>query len=145
MKPDRCSFCKGKLVEGKTEFVAKVEEQIVKLKMFIMSAKTVGNGLYTPEVSRKIDIIMKKFHESKLLLHPVAAGELSLIVVTPSRVSLREHEVRFGRFAPYLSFRASEIFLVASPIISICLIVPSRTSPFARNSSLVRLSVYSST
>lgn len=36
-----------------------------------------GEAYYTPEVSRKIDIIMKKFHESKLLLHPLAAGELS--------------------------------------------------------------------
>ena len=32
MKPDRCSFCKGKLVEGKTEFVAKVGEQIIAIK-----------------------------------------------------------------------------------------------------------------
>ena len=30
-----------------------------------------------PEVSRKIDIVIKKFNESKLLLHPIAAGELS--------------------------------------------------------------------
>lgn len=32
MKPDRYSFCKGKLVEGKTEFVAKVGEQIIAIK-----------------------------------------------------------------------------------------------------------------
>ncbi|MDD4248918.1 MAG: YgiT-type zinc finger protein, partial [Methanosarcina sp.] len=32
IKPDRCSFCKGKLVEGKTEFVAKVGEQIIAIK-----------------------------------------------------------------------------------------------------------------
>lgn len=36
-----------------------------------------GEAYYTPEVSRKIDKTMKKFHESKLLLHPVAAGELN--------------------------------------------------------------------
>jgi hypothetical protein len=38
---------------------------------------SITEAYYTPEVSRKIDIVMKKFHESKLLLHPIAAGELS--------------------------------------------------------------------
>jgi YgiT-type zinc finger domain-containing protein len=78
MKPDRCSFCKGKLVEGKTEFVAKVGEQIIAIKnVAAYVCENCGEAYYTPEVSRKIDIVMKKFHESKLLLHPVAAGELS--------------------------------------------------------------------
>ena len=46
MKPDRCSICKSKLFEGKTEFVAKVGEQILPLKMFPpMSAKTVGKRI----------------------------------------------------------------------------------------------------
>ena len=33
--------------------------------------KNCGEAYYTPEVSRKIDVVMKRFHESKLLLHPV--------------------------------------------------------------------------
>ncbi len=33
MKPDRCSFCKGKLVKGITEFVVKVEDEILVIKM----------------------------------------------------------------------------------------------------------------
>lgn len=78
MKPDRCSFCKGKLVKGKTEFVAKVGEQIIAIKdVSAYVCENCGEAYYTPEVSRKIDIVMKKSHESKLLLHPVAAGELS--------------------------------------------------------------------
>ncbi|WP_342636677.1 type II toxin-antitoxin system MqsA family antitoxin [Methanosarcina acetivorans] len=77
-EPDRCSFCKGKLVEGKTGFVAKVGEQIIAIKdVSAYVCENCGEAYYTPEVSRKIDIIMKKFHESKLLLHLVAAGELS--------------------------------------------------------------------
>lgn len=36
-----------------------------------------GEAYYTPEVSRKINIVMKKFHEFKLLLYPLAVGELS--------------------------------------------------------------------
>lgn len=78
MKPDRCIFCKSKLVEGKTEFVAKVREQFIAIKdVSAYVCENCGEAYYTPEVSRKIDLVMKKFHESKLLLHPVAAGELS--------------------------------------------------------------------
>jgi len=29
MKPDRCSFCKWRLDEGKTEFVAKVGDEVI--------------------------------------------------------------------------------------------------------------------
>ena len=32
MKPDRCSFCKGKLYAGKTEFVAKVGDEVISRK-----------------------------------------------------------------------------------------------------------------
>ena len=79
MKPDRCLFCKSKLIEGKTEFVAKVGEQIIAIKdVSAYVCENCGEAYYTPEVSRKIDIVIKKFHESKLLLHSVAAGELSL-------------------------------------------------------------------
>ncbi|MGB9929839.1 MAG: type II toxin-antitoxin system MqsA family antitoxin [Methanosarcina sp.] len=78
MKPDRCSFCKGKLVEGKTEFVAKVGKQIIAIKdVSAYIYENCGEAYYTPAVSRKIDMVMKKFHESKLLLHPLATGELS--------------------------------------------------------------------
>ena len=62
MKFDRCSFCKGKLVEGKTEFVAKVGEQIIAIKDVAASvSENCGEAYYTPEVSRKIDVVIKKF------------------------------------------------------------------------------------
>lgn len=78
MKPDRCSFCKGKLVEGKIEFVAKVGEQIIAIKdVSAYVCENCGEAYYTPEVSRKIDVAVRKFHEFKMLLHPLAAGELS--------------------------------------------------------------------
>jgi YgiT-type zinc finger domain-containing protein len=32
MKLDRCSFCKGKLYEGETEFVAKVGDEVISIK-----------------------------------------------------------------------------------------------------------------
>jgi YgiT-type zinc finger domain-containing protein len=77
MKHDRCSFCKGKLIEDKTEFVAKVGEQIIAIKdVSAYVCENCGEAYYIQEVSREIDIVMKKFHESKLLLYPLAAGEL---------------------------------------------------------------------
>jgi hypothetical protein len=57
MKPDRCSFCKGKLYEGKTEF-----------------------AYFTPKISRKIDEVMKAFHKGGLLARPIAAGEVEIKV-----------------------------------------------------------------
>jgi len=39
--------------------------------------KWIDHVLGRDQNSRKIDIVMKRFHESKLLLHPLAAGELS--------------------------------------------------------------------
>ncbi|AKB36950.1 hypothetical protein MSSAC_2360 [Methanosarcina siciliae C2J] len=72
MKPYRCVFCKSKLVKGKTEFVAKVGEQIIAIKdVSAYICENCGEAYYTPEVSRNVDMVMKRFHESKLLLHPV--------------------------------------------------------------------------
>jgi len=79
MKPDRCSFCKGKLVNGKTEFIAKVREEILVVKnVSALICNECGEAYYSPDESRKIDKLMRKFHESTLLVHPIPAGELSL-------------------------------------------------------------------
>ncbi|PXF58263.1 MAG: hypothetical protein C4B59_13575 [Candidatus Methanogaster sp.] len=40
------------------------------------SREDCGEAYYTPDISRRIDRIMQRFHESKLLVHPIAAGEL---------------------------------------------------------------------
>ncbi len=79
MKPDRCTFCKGKLVEGKTEFVVKVGDKVLTVNdVSAYICEECGEAYYTPDVSEKIDVIMNKSHKSTLLMHPVAAGELSL-------------------------------------------------------------------
>jgi YgiT-type zinc finger domain-containing protein len=79
MKPDKCSFCKGKLVIGKTEFTVKLEKEVLTIKdVSAYICEECGEAYYTPDISEKIDGIMKKFHSSTLLVHPVAAGELSL-------------------------------------------------------------------
>ena len=79
MKPDRCSFCKGKLIKGKTEFVVKVEKEILTVKdVPAYICNECNEAYFTSEISEKIDIIMGKFHKSTLLVHPIAAGEVSL-------------------------------------------------------------------
>ncbi len=79
MKPDRCSFCNGKLVDGKTEFVVKVGEEVLVVRdVSAWICNECGEAYYSPEESRKIDKLMKKFHESSLLVHPIPAGELSI-------------------------------------------------------------------
>ena len=79
MKPDRCCFCKGKLIIGKTEFIARVHEEILVVKnVSALICNECGEAYYSPDESRKIDILMIKFHESNLLVHPIPAGELSL-------------------------------------------------------------------
>ncbi|MFP3910206.1 MAG: YgiT-type zinc finger protein [Halobacteriota archaeon] len=32
MKPDKCSFCRGRLYEGKTEFVARAGDEVIVIK-----------------------------------------------------------------------------------------------------------------
>ncbi|MGP8323445.1 MAG: type II toxin-antitoxin system MqsA family antitoxin [Methanosarcinaceae archaeon] len=79
MKTDRCTFCKGKLVKGETEFVVKVGEKVLAVKdVSAYVCEECGEAYYIPEVSEKIDGHMKIFNESTLLVHPMAAGELSM-------------------------------------------------------------------
>jgi len=79
MKPNKCSFCKGKLSKGKTEFVVKVGSEVISLKgVPAYVCEECGEAYYSPEISRKIDKIMKDFHEGKLLARPIAAGEIDL-------------------------------------------------------------------
>jgi len=79
MKPDNCSFCKGKLYKGKTEFVAKIGDEIISIKgVTAYICENCGEAYFTPEISRKTDKIMKDYHAGKLLAHPIAAGEVEL-------------------------------------------------------------------
>jgi len=32
MEPDRCSFCKGRLIKGETEFIVRVESELLVIR-----------------------------------------------------------------------------------------------------------------
>lgn len=79
MKPTKCSFCGGNLQRGTTEFVARVEDEVIVIKEVpAYVCEQCGESYYTPEISRKIDEIMREFHRGKLLVRPLAAGEIEL-------------------------------------------------------------------
>ena len=79
MKPTKCSFCEGNLQRGTTEFVARVEDEVIVIKEVpAYICEQCGESYYAPEISRKIDEIMREFHRGKLLVRPLAAGEIEL-------------------------------------------------------------------
>jgi len=79
LKPERCSLCKGKLQEGKTEFTVKAGKEVISIKEVpAYVCQECGEAYFAPEISRKIDKVMRDFHKGKLLVHPIAAGEIQL-------------------------------------------------------------------
>ncbi|PKG31507.1 type II toxin-antitoxin system MqsA family antitoxin [Methanoregula sp.] len=79
MSPDHCSFCKGKLREGTTEFMAHAADEVIVIKdVPAYVCEQCGEAYYTQETSRKIDGIMRDAHQKKLSMRPLPAGEVSL-------------------------------------------------------------------
>jgi YgiT-type zinc finger domain-containing protein len=61
MIPDKCSFCKGKLVEGKHEFVVKTGETVLAIRdVDAFICQECGEAYYTSQTSRRIDKVMQK-------------------------------------------------------------------------------------
>lgn len=81
MIPDQCSFCRGKLVKGKTEFIARAANEVVVIKgVPAFVCEQCGEAYFNLEISRKIDDIMRDAHQGKLCVRPLAAGEVELKV-----------------------------------------------------------------
>lgn len=79
MDPGECLLCKSKMREGITEFVARVDEQVVVIKNIpAFVCPNCGESYYSIDTQRKIDRIMKAFHDGRLLAKPLAAGEVDL-------------------------------------------------------------------
>jgi YgiT-type zinc finger domain-containing protein len=78
--PDRCRFCKGKLREGKTEYLAHATGKVIVIKdVPAYVCEQCGEAYYTAGISRKIDEVMQNAHQKKLCMRPLPAGEVSLI------------------------------------------------------------------
>jgi len=74
MIPERCTFCRGRLHEGKAEFIARVGDGIIVIKEVpAFVCDRCGEAYYTPEISRRIDAVMKDVHEGRICARP--AGE----------------------------------------------------------------------
>jgi YgiT-type zinc finger domain-containing protein len=72
-----CSCCSGKMREGKHDFMARVENEIVVIKdVPAIICDACCEVEYTLETSREIDVIMKDFFAGRLLAKPLAAGEI---------------------------------------------------------------------
>ena len=79
MIPERCTFCKGTLQEGKTEFIARVGDGIIVIKgVPACICDQCGEAYYTVETSRKIDAVMVNAHSGRLCCRPLAVGEVEL-------------------------------------------------------------------
>jgi YgiT-type zinc finger domain-containing protein len=77
--PDTCSCGRGKLHRGITKYMVEVGGEIVVIKNIPAWVCDLCDEAYiTPEVSEKIDEIMKAFRSGKLLAKPIAAGQVEL-------------------------------------------------------------------
>ena len=79
MKPDGCTFCKGTLKEGKTEFMVRINHEVVVIKdipAFICDQ--CNEAYFPPESSRKIDEILKKVRAGPICGKPLAAIEVCM-------------------------------------------------------------------
>jgi YgiT-type zinc finger domain-containing protein len=76
--------------EGTTEFIARVGEQVVVIKNIpAFVCPNCDEAYYSIDTQRKIDRIMKVFHEGKLLVRPLAAGEVDLLALDACQPNTR--------------------------------------------------------
>lgn len=79
MIPDACQFCKGTLNEGKTDFIARVDDQVVLIRnVSAYLCNRCGESWFSLETSEKIDQVMNEVHAGHLRMKPLAAGEIEL-------------------------------------------------------------------
>ena len=79
MIPERCTFCKGTLQEGTTEFIARIGDAVIVIRdVPAYICDRCGEAYYTVETSRKIDAVMADARSGRLCCRPLAAGEVEL-------------------------------------------------------------------
>jgi len=76
---DMCALCGGKLLEGFTELVLKAGDELAVIKgVPALVCKCCHEAYLTPDVSERVDQVMKEYRAGKLLARPIAAGEIEL-------------------------------------------------------------------
>ncbi len=79
MIPDQCSFCKGILKQGKTEFIVKINQEIVVIKDIpAYICDRCHESYFPPDSSRKIDHILESVRSGPVYGRPLAAIEVSM-------------------------------------------------------------------
>ncbi len=79
MIPNVCSFCKGTLVEGKTEFMVRKGSEIIVIKdVPAYICEQCSESYFTPQASRKIDLILEKARSGPVCGKALAAIEISM-------------------------------------------------------------------
>ena len=77
MIPNRCTFCHGTLTEGKSQFIARVEDVVIVIRgVPAFVCEQCGEAYYSVDISEKIDEVMKDAHNGKLCVKPLAAVEV---------------------------------------------------------------------
>jgi YgiT-type zinc finger domain-containing protein len=76
---DMCALCGSKLREGYTDLVLKAKDELVVIKKVpALVCSCCGEVYIKPDVSEKIDEVMKEYRTGKLLARPLVAGEIEL-------------------------------------------------------------------
>ena len=76
---DMCALCGGKLLEGLTELVLKAGDELAVIKRVpALVCNCCHEAYLTPDVSERVDKVMKEYRAGKLLAKPIAAGEIVL-------------------------------------------------------------------
>lgn len=79
MIPNECQYCGGKLREGITEIIAKVNNTVIVIKNIpAFVCENCDEAYYSLETARKIDEVRKALRAGTLLVKPLAAGEVDL-------------------------------------------------------------------
>jgi YgiT-type zinc finger domain-containing protein len=77
--PDTCDCGRGKLHKGFTKHIVDIENEIIVITNVPAWICDLCDEAYiSPEVSKKIDKIIKAFRAGKLLARPLAAGQVEL-------------------------------------------------------------------
>ena len=79
MRPDTCSFCKGRLHPKETEFLARVNDEIIVVKNVpALVCENCEEAYFSSQASRQIDMVMKQFQKGEISVKSLSAVEINL-------------------------------------------------------------------